>query len=132
MGEAAGEAFTPAVCDASGSSLVGWVLGTAEAMVYWNGAYMPISEYVPAGLAAKFETTFFRAYSISDSLYASGIGHEELIGNQKKYLDKQCVVVPLKAFQIFDPATGANLGVQNTSDDQLMTECVAFYTQTLK
>lgn len=117
-------AFTPPICKRD--TLIGHVDSTGEAYFVVDGEAVPVSQYVPPGLNAPFSPSFFKSMSADGTVYPgdrSGVGHENLQENQADFLDGQCVVLPLRSYQVLGHY-GQVVENRHPSDD--LRDCVAF------
>lgn len=125
VGVEADIAFTGPICSKFGIK-VGHIAQTGEARI---GKYFtPISKWEPGGLEQNFSPSFFKAYGVNGKKTdLSGIGHEVPQQNQADFLNRKCVIVPIREYQVLDEDGNV---VDNIHPRQPFRDCVAFETFT--
>lgn len=97
------------------------VLASGEANVSAaGGAPAPASQFAPAGLAPPLRRDFFKVFPLPTG--RQGVGRKRSFGNQERFLDGLCVVLPMERFEV---ARGKG-GVRVREGDE--RDCVSFVT----
>lgn len=112
------------------SDNIGVVGETGEALRYYSGYFTPISKWHPEGLEQYFSSSFFKAFSFgyySKYLGHSGVGCEVAQQNQLDFLDGECWVLPINAYQVLDKNGTVIDNVHRAGKDPY-TQCIAFKT----
>lgn len=101
------------------------ILSTGEALVSLpNGSTTPISKWAPDGLNTPFSPNVFKAGVINGE-DNSGIMRTETRGNQNKFLDRRCFILPIKQYESVRFVKGAKRVVPfNVTNRE--RGCVAF------
>lgn len=110
---------------------VGVVGATGEALRYYSGYFTPISKWYPKGLEQYFSPSFFKAFSFgyySEYLGHSGVGCEVAQQNQLDFLDDECWVLPINAYQVL-AGNGTVIDNVHRAGSSPYTHCIAFKTE---
>lgn len=107
---------------------IGTVRKTGEALVEVNGTMIPISTYKPPKLSRPFRRSQFGLFPIPFLGGKQGIGRRESRGNQEKFLDNLCVVLPITKYNVI--AEDDAVAERVMSDDE--DSCVSFRTRTVE
>lgn len=103
---------------------MGVVLRSGEAAVRVFGKFVPISRWNPLGLNSTFKSNFIKTFKVP-FLPHSGIGRLATSVKQWSLLHDQCMILPIKRYQVIDLDTGLAKQIVNTNGT---TECVSFRT----
>jgi hypothetical protein len=118
--------LTRPICDPLGKIVVGRVGSTGESIVSrMSLGPIKISKFAPIGLKQNFSPSFFKSFGILGS-DLSGVGHEVPQQNQRNFLNKMCVVLPLTAYQVLNKPGG--VVIDNVFPTNPLVDCVAFTT----
>lgn len=107
---------------------LGRVKETGEALVATGQTrkpLVPISQFSPRGLRVPFRKNFFQLYRIPFLGGEQGVGRTKTIGDQRKFTDDLCVVLPIKKWDVLRADGTAEKTVTGSSKGA----CVAFKTR---
>lgn len=114
------------ICKNRRNFFVGIVGETGEALVTTRGfSRVPISEYRPEGLTQSFSRSFFKTFRMPRAV-TSGVGHQNLQGNQHKFIDDLCVRLPIRSYQRVNFRGNRVLNRISTTNPR---DCIAFTTE---
>ncbi len=105
---------------------------TFESFVLLRDGPVRISDWGPDGLKQPFSPRFFKTYTIFPRKgrrhpYRPGVGHEAPQQNQVDFLDRQCFIRPIAAYQVLDRKGNV---IENVHPrDMPFRACVAFETK---
>lgn len=90
--------------------------------------FVPISKYSPAGLSKKFSKKYFSLREINrfpPIPGESGISRLPSRGNQEDFVDDLCVLLPVKAYDLFKESGSLDRRVKRTNQRE---DCLSFRT----
>ena len=106
---------------------VGIVSSTGVPHFFTGRHAYPITNLGQSQLDVPFPQDFFKATSSVGS--RSGIMHTGLKGDQKKYLDNVCWILPIRSYQLLERSTGHVVENVNIEEKDKFKECIAFRTR---
>lgn len=86
---------------------------------------VPISQFRPSGLRLPFRKNFFQLYKVPFLNGEQGIGRTRTFGDQRKFTDDLCVVLPIKRWDVLRTDGTVEKIVNATSTGA----CVSFKTR---
>lgn len=115
--------FTGVIC-AKGGAEIGAIGSSGESFVM-DRRPIPISKWRPRGLLQPFSDTFFKTFYIDTARGdRSGVGCEDSLQNQFKYLHNRCFVLPFTSYQVLDRYTDVMKMVHPRG--RPLRDCVSF------
>ncbi len=142
--------FKGRLCDKYGKIHLGTVDESGEALIlskysHYGKPAVRISKFEPKGLKQNFSPSFFKTFSVKGYyktkygkvVYSpyfnygsytphkySSVGVETSQQGQIEFLNKKCVILPFKKYQVLDKY-GRNV-IDNVNTEKVFIDCVAF------
>lgn len=104
---------------------IGQIPRTGEARVFDRRSYVPISSFSPRGLSKPFGRNAILLHQIKFTPW-SGVSRPNLNVDQWPFLNRRCMILPIRTYQVLDPSTLRPKRTVRTAGSR--NDCVAFRT----